>query len=813
MVSKSSCNGDAILVNHAKAHKVKKNKTKRPDGVKAKNRTGESSGHAKDPEVRHEPELPNTGLRAAECPPAALWYSIPLPDILEEITEKPQEWSTEDLLALRQKAETLHAEECKRYKAKRSRSAKGTSFEDMAISGQGTKADRIAALSIRVRDSPLHHLAELEEIQNIATDGKPRDVIRSLDALRDLYGGACRQFRSIKELQGDGIEVPPEMDRYFGGAAQGFVLVQVVGGVLPPHRSLHLFRNQPGLVHRRSLSLISHRELVIWHFEEKVRLLYHGLLMVVERLAHSPTKDIRVVALRNLFNLISAKPLCDTQDSLRLLLMAVADRSLASSAAFYGNLLALQRRFWPSFTQAGEYIWDYDGITATVVQEFGKALFADLNWKRHDRIVEAMTKIPIPTTPGSSRLAFSMVQVYFSYFKHVWAKAKQIYDQDESSMTQIARRRVYRKINRQKKYLGKEPKKARWNVEEGLEKGLVERLVASCLTGIRRALPFVVGRDWHKQDESRDVNERMGEAPNEELSAAARAARIDAPDEDGAIPSTIEKVPLQEIRKLADENLEQIFQVAQHGSTDASPKIQALMILIQITATMPEARERVAEFVDKLVQRGIFVDSSTSRFSSLLFSVLFKVIYNEEDPVRARRCLCRLWDTTITEQAMEPGYIVPLWWLTFGAGFKALKARFADVSGVKRLAGGDKEARASQIMQEQSGRFWQLLPLQRHYHPAAVVVSQFVKQATPLPVSLVYDPIDRFSVASYIETLAGKQSFKAREASKKEAEDQPFAKSANNVNFWVPSKVKRAHFNFTEAEANTLGVKLRQPIK
>ncbi|KAK8849739.1 hypothetical protein IAR55_005074 [Kwoniella newhampshirensis] len=404
-------------------------------------------------------------------PAAPSWPSLAPP--LPPLTSTPPPPSGHHLNELRQRAnrllETLPP-------LARAGSSSDAAFINQILTS-GTYQDKLSALVLLVRESPIHAVKELNRLRTMA--GWKEDGIGG--------GGNKDQRVAVMKALADWWVSG-------GGKEQG---------------KLRYFADQPLLAHPQ----ITDRHLLVFAFEDYLKKWFFNLLQVLETLTHDTLPFVRTQSLHLVFRLLSGNAEQE-QNLLRLGVNKLGDidRPVASKASHH-ILQLLQAHPAMKAVVARE-------VSALVLKPSSTSATAQAPSSSHVRFDDDKGKKsaavpPKPETTGHARyyglitlnqitltrkdqeVAGKMVDLYFEVFREILGNsmnekddgpAEDVEEVDQDKIEKVAGK-VDKWRGRRKGTRTKNGKKSALEEEELVETGEA-KLVAAILTGINRALPF-----------------------------------------------------------------------------------------------------------------------------------------------------------------------------------------------------------------------------------------------------------------------------------------------------------------------------------
>ena len=163
--------------------------------------------------------------------------------------------------ALRASAERLFGDEVRNWTSKREARASGDDRYMSQVLRSGTMADKVAAMTLMVQESPIHRLETLDSLLSTAKAGK-HTAKMAIDSLKEV-------FSSRSGLPGD--------------------------------RRLVTFESRPPLPQ-------SSERQVLWLFEEKLKQRYASFVNVVQGYLKHSASELRRFAAETCAHLLKSKP-------------------------------------------------------------------------------------------------------------------------------------------------------------------------------------------------------------------------------------------------------------------------------------------------------------------------------------------------------------------------------------------------------------------------------------------------------------------------------------------------------------------------
>ncbi|WVQ84509.1 hypothetical protein IAT38_006663 [Cryptococcus sp. DSM 104549] len=346
------------------------------------------------------------------------------------------------------------------------------------ILASGTHQDKLSALVLLVRESPIHAVKELDKLRGMA--GWKEDGIGG--------GGNKDQRVAVMKALADWWVAG-------GGKETG---------------KLRYFADQPLLQHPD----VTDRHLLVFAFEDYLKKWFFNMLQVLEVLSHDTLPFVRTQALHIIFRLLSG----NAEQEQNLLRLGVnklgdTDRPVASKASHH--ILQLLQAHPAMKAVVGRE------VSALVLKPAGAAAGATPGGGGHMRFDDdSSSKKPAagakPETAGHGRyyglitlnqmtltrkdqeVAGKLVDLYFEVFREILGNTAEDKDEKDAGLggEAVGEEEIAKVAGKVQKWRGrhkgtrtKNGRKSALEEEELIETGEA-KLVAAVLTGINRALPF-----------------------------------------------------------------------------------------------------------------------------------------------------------------------------------------------------------------------------------------------------------------------------------------------------------------------------------
>ena len=348
---------------------------------------------------------------------------------------------------VRQYAIALLEADNKHYPSSHHASSSSSQFYSTIMSS-GTLSDKVSALTLVVQESPVHNMKALESLLNLARKRSRGQAIDVLKALKDLL-------------------------------AQG--------AVLPPHRKLRLFGQQPGLTEALHASgmdwtrgqplpgFIQEVHLVYWAYEDWLKSFYFDLLKVLETWCNDRVEFARARAIAYVWELLKDKPEQEV-NLLRLLVNKLGDREkkIASKVSFL--LLQLENV--------------HPAMKPTVISAIESELLFRPGQSSHARYYAVITLNQTVLSVKEGGVASKLLYVYFSLFVSLLKRP------EEPKPVLAGPNAV--KLNRKGQVQGGGGPAGRYSrrkdtvklTSQELDDEMREKMISAVLTGVNRAIPF-----------------------------------------------------------------------------------------------------------------------------------------------------------------------------------------------------------------------------------------------------------------------------------------------------------------------------------
>lgn len=298
----------------------------------------------------------------------------------------------------------------------------------------GTMNDKISALTLLIREAPLHNLKAFDTLVGYCEKKSRAAALQAIKAFCDL-------------LEHD----------------------------LLPDRKLVAFDKQ---LLRKDLSS---RRLAIYYFEDHLKKAYFKLITIFEQLGHDPLEYVRSNVIRHVFSLLSSKP----EQEVNLLRLGVNklgdnDNKVSSKAS---HLVLKLEQTHPAMKKIVT-----DAIIDVVFQ-------ANVDYQTQYYAVVTLNQTIL--TRNEPDLANSLVKTYFALFEKLLvdidSNSESSTNKESRDVNTLGKSELGRKNNRKNFKKGKKGGKS-VKQQQKSEQELVEekhaKLFSALLTGLNRSFPF-----------------------------------------------------------------------------------------------------------------------------------------------------------------------------------------------------------------------------------------------------------------------------------------------------------------------------------
>lgn len=292
--------------------------------------------------------------------PGGKWYD-------QEYTSEAESAPQDSSLVAQYKAlaEKLYEAEVGIYKNKKSMQKGANSAWMKAVVSTGTLADRMAAMTVLIQDTPVHSIEHIEALVSfVKKKGSRRQGLMALDTLREL----------------------------------------LISDLLPENRKLRPFPQRPfdQLEERASGNKdVRDRRLVLWYFEHQLKNVVAEFVMALDGVAHDTVQATKTRALTTAHEL-----LCNRPEQERALLIQVVNKlgdpefKVASKASHLLETL----------------LHKHPNMKAVVCLEVERLMFRpNINLKA--QYYSACFLNQVILSHDESDLASKLISIYFSFFR------------------------------------------------------------------------------------------------------------------------------------------------------------------------------------------------------------------------------------------------------------------------------------------------------------------------------------------------------------------------------------------------------------
>ena len=528
----------------------------------------------------------------------------------------------------------------------------------------GTTSDKVAAMAVLVQEFPVGHLQSLEGLVAMAGKrGGARAVVgTTLDALLELW----------KDV------------------------------LLPEDRKLRFFTQQP-LSKLPKSSKSADRCLVLWEFEDRLKLQYATFVEQLAVLSTDNLEFIKEKATKVTFELLLHRSEQEGQ-LLKIMVNKLGDpdRKIASNA---GYLLT-------------KLLSHHAGMKHVVVREIENFIYRPGLKDRAryyavvylNQIVLSKKDVPRMLPNGTkASLAKRLVDIYFSMFKLIIEGSLGT----AASIAQAKQEKVEKR--RQEKALKKGKKKFKVDedstkVVSGERQGSMDsRMLSALITGIRRAFPFVTA---------------------------------------------------DEIEPLIDAHADSLFKLIHTGSFGVAT--QALLLLYQLMSSQSSISDR---FYRALYATLLNKELPGSTKAPLFLSLFLKAIKDDVSINRVTAFLKRLLQVALEAPAnFACGCLIILSqilkdsrgiWNSISDPEEIDEERPTDGKSEDDLL-YDPIKRDPKYARAERTCFWELVPLSNHSHPSVAAMANSILAG--MPVQYNGDPLKDFVLSEFLDKFITKKS-------------------------------------------------------
>ncbi|GHJ86839.1 hypothetical protein NliqN6_3241 [Naganishia liquefaciens] len=427
---------------------------------------------------------PSSDASIFNIPQEPLWYNIPLAELPDYEQTEPLppfrlaglQSRVNSLLSQFRTAVTTGTSAGKGKGASKNSSTFGKSTADAAFLRQvlqdGTHQDKLSALILLVRESPLHRMDELERLR-IMAGGKQYDTS---DASSSTYSG----------VKGG------------GGREERMAVVRAladwwVSGGGKESGKLRYLADQPQLGN----PAVTDRHLLLWGFEDWLKKWFFSILQILEVYLADTLSYVKTQAMAVTMKLLAG----NAEQEQNLLRLGVnklgdTDKSIASKASHH-LLVLLQAHPAMKAVVVREVSTivlrpvPKASVNSKDVKGKGKAAEVHDHGLEHGRYYGLITLNQITLTSRDRDLAGQLVHVYFELFREILNSGNNKAPHDLEAEEQAKMEKVTGKVDKwQGRRKGtKQSRKKNAPTEDEVEQG-DSKLIAAVLTGVSRALPF-----------------------------------------------------------------------------------------------------------------------------------------------------------------------------------------------------------------------------------------------------------------------------------------------------------------------------------
>ena len=205
----------------------------------------------------------------------AHWFELlPLPKPAKKGVKEAAPPTAEEVAAARVRGDELLAADVEAFERYKKKTADGDDRYMQQVLKAGTIADKVAAMTLLVQESPVHRLSTLDALLALAAKKERRTSRMALDAVKDLFLNnllpSARRLRTLDQ-QPLGEPAPGKAGKAAGGGATKL-------------------------------------QLLLWRFEEIMREKYAAVVEAVQDGLRDNAVDYRRFCLDAAFELLGGKP-------------------------------------------------------------------------------------------------------------------------------------------------------------------------------------------------------------------------------------------------------------------------------------------------------------------------------------------------------------------------------------------------------------------------------------------------------------------------------------------------------------------------
>lgn len=292
--------------------------------------------------------------------PGGKWYD-------QEYTSETETVPQDDSLVAQYKALALklYETEVGIYKTKKSMQKGANSAWMKAVVSTGTLADRMAAMTVLIQDTPVHSLEHVETLVSfIKKKGSRRQGLMALDTLREL----------------------------------------LISDLLPENRKLRSFSQRPfDMLEERASGNkdVRDRRLLLWYFEHQLKNVVAEFVVALDGVAHDTVQATKTRALTTAHELLCSRP-----EQERALLIQVVNKlgdpefKVASKASYLLETL----------------LHKHPNMKGVVCLEVERLMFRP-NISPKAQYYSACFLNQVILSHDESELASKLINIYFSFFR------------------------------------------------------------------------------------------------------------------------------------------------------------------------------------------------------------------------------------------------------------------------------------------------------------------------------------------------------------------------------------------------------------
>ncbi|CAN7995585.1 unnamed protein product [Ixodes hexagonus] len=235
------------------------------------------------------------------------------------------------------------------------------------VISKGVLADKVAAHTLLIQESPIHNTASLDALLAMVTPKGKKECVMAIDALRDLF----------------------------------------LSDLLRPDEKLKAFSQRP-LEEVNASDIVGARKLLLWHFEDTLKQKYASFLQSLETVSFDQVEKLKMRAVTCMFHMLTYNPERE-QLLLQRLVNKLGDRAHSVSSRV-AHLLSQLTNHHPL-------------IKASVVAEVERLIYRP-NVAAKAQYYALCFLSQLLLSDDEAPLARKLVSLYFDFFKRCVQKAQ-----------------------------------------------------------------------------------------------------------------------------------------------------------------------------------------------------------------------------------------------------------------------------------------------------------------------------------------------------------------------------------------------------